>query len=100
MSESSHIKLAIYRCETYDIFEFERWLLLQPDKLVRTATTLPPNRIYEGPLSKLYYVRGYGKDGHVVLGFVEDDDGAVIHADPGELRDVTDELRRRFGLLK
>lgn len=96
---SDAMKLALYRAENFDYVTFRGWLLVQPQALTKTALAYPPNRLYEGPGDLIYFILGYGKDGHVVLGFVEEPDSAVVHADPSELHDVTNDLRKEAGLV-
>ena len=92
------IKAALYNSTKYDMLAFDVWILVQPDKLVRSARMCPPNRLYELQ-TQVVYVEGYGKDGRVVCRLVMDPTYARIHCHPDELVDITNDLRSKYGLV-
>lgn len=89
---------ALSRCDKFDLQAFTSWLTTRTPYLQRTAKLVPPNRIYDFETWTVC-IKGYGRDGHVIVSKIIGDQGADYHCDPGELKDITDEVRSKFKLI-
>lgn len=88
---------ALHNCKKFRIWSFYQWVEQQTDKIKLTVSNRPPNRLYDLG-GRTVFIIGYGsKDGHVVVSGL-DGAGEAIHAEPDELRDITDDLKAKHGL--
>ena len=93
----SALLAVLHNIESFDKRRFASWVGFQPTALQKAARLCPPDRIYDLG-GKLCYVFGFGKDGHVVVRGVGGAQNVNVHADPTELRDVTDDVKQCHGL--
>lgn len=96
------VLVALHNAREFNQYRHKMWLMGKCAAIQKTAKAYPPDHIYktkEWP-AEYFAIKGYARDGHVILTCLGTKLGSAdCHVDPAELTDVTDELKKKYGLV-